>query len=308
MEFEQARWVWMNGSFVPWHQATVHVSTHALHYGSGVFEGIRCYDTTLGPAIFRLPEHLERLCHSAQFYDLKIPYTAAQLDAAICELVRRNEFRSCYVRPIVFYGSASLGVHPRNCPIETAILAWPWDPFLNKNGGSQGVRICVSPWRKFHPTMMPTTAKACGQYINSILAVQDAQRRGFDEALLLDKNESIAEGSGENLFIVKGGRLLTNDSRHSILMGVTRDSVLQLARDLGIPVETRDLELEDLATADEAFFTGTAVEVAPISELQDQRTWSSVPGPVTKKLGDLYRAVTSGKDSRYNRWLRPVAG
>jgi branched-chain amino acid aminotransferase len=308
MSFEKSHWVWMNGKIVPWQDATLHVSSHALHYGSGVFEGIRCYDTALGPAIFRLPEHLERLCQSAQFYDLKIPYTSAQLDAAVCEVVRRNEFKSCYVRPIAYYGSNSLGVHPRNNPTETAIIAWPWAPFLNKNGESQGVRICISPWRKFHSTMMPTAAKACGQYINSILAVQDAQRRGFDEALLLDKNESIAEGSGENLFVVKDGRVLTNDSRHSILMGVTRDSVLQLARDNGISVETRDLQLEDLATADEAFFTGTAVEVTPISEIENHRTWPNSPGPITKKLADLYRAVTTGKDSRYHHWLRPVAG
>jgi branched-chain amino acid aminotransferase len=307
MSFEQSHWVWMNGKIVPWQDATLHVSSHALHYGSGVFEGIRCYDTELGPAIFRLPEHLERLCHSAQFYDLKIPYTAAQLDAAVCEVVRRNEFRSCYVRPIAYYGSSTLGVHPGKCPTETAILVWPWAPFLNKNGESRGVRICISPWRKFHSTMMPTAAKACGQYINSILAVQDAHRRGFDEALLLDKNESIAEGSGENLFVVKDGRVLTNDSRHSILMGVTRDSVLQLARDLGISIETRDLQLEDLATADEAFFTGTAVEVTPICEIENHRTWPDTPGPITKKLAELYRAVTSGKDSRYHHWLRPVA-
>jgi branched-chain amino acid aminotransferase len=308
MSFEQSHWVWMNGKIVPWQDATLHVSSHALHYGSGVFEGIRCYDTELGPAIFRLPEHLERFCQSAQFYDLKIPYTAAQLDAAVCEVVRRNEFRSCYVRPIAYYGSSTLGVHPGKCPTETAILVWPWAPFLNKNGESHGVRICISPWRKFHSTMMPTAAKACGQYINSILAVQDAHRRGFDEALLLDKNESIAEGSGENLFVIKDGRVLTNDSRHSILMGVTRDSVLQLARDLGISIETRDLQLEDLATADEAFFTGTAVEVTPICEIENHRTWPDTPGPITKKLADLYRAATSGKDSRYHHWLRPVAG
>ena len=307
MGFEKCTTVWMNGTFVPWQDANFHVSSHALHYGSGVFEGIRCYKTTLGPAIFRLPEHLERLCHSAQFYDLKIPYSSTQLEAAVCELVRRNNFESCYVRPIAFYGSTNLGVHPRNNPTETAIIAWPWDPFLNKNGEQHGVRICISPWRKFHSTMMPTVAKACGQYINSILAVQDAQRRGFDEALLLDKNDSIAEGSGENIFVVKDGRLLTNDDRHSILMGITRDSILQLAHDLSIPVETRDLLLEDLANADEAFFTGTAVEVAPIAELENHRTWPNAPGPITKKLADLYRAATTGQDSRYHHWLTPAA-
>ncbi|MFZ0634244.1 MAG: branched-chain amino acid transaminase [Candidatus Acidiferrales bacterium] len=306
MGFEQARWVWMNGSIVPWDQATFHVSSHALHYGSGVFEGIRCYDTVRGPAIFRLPEHLERLFNSAKFYDLKIPYTIEQLDAAICEVVRRNQFRGCYVRPICFYGSATLGVHPRNCPVQSAILAWPWDSFLKADGEHTGVRVCISPWRKFHSTMMPTTAKACGQYINSILAVQDAQRRGFDEALLLDKNESLAEGSGENLFVVKNGRIITNDSRHSILMGVTRDAVIQIARDLGVSVDARDLQMDDLTTADEAFFTGTAVEVAPIQELEGKPIGPVFPGPVTRQIRSVFRAASSGQDARYARWLRPV--
>jgi branched-chain amino acid aminotransferase len=306
MSFEQSKFVWMNGSIVPWEKATFHVSAHALHYGSGVFEGIRCYDTANGPAIFRLREHLERLFASAKFYEMKIPYTLEQLDAACREVVRKNGFRACYVRPICFFGSSALSVHPRNCPVETAIFAWPWGAYLGAKGEEHGARICVSPWRKFHPSMMPTMAKACGQYINSILAVQDAVRRGYDEALLLDKDGGIAEGSGENLFIVKNGGILTNDERHSILFGVTRDAVIQIARDLNIPVETRAMTLEELEDADEAFFSGTAVEVTPIEQLDDKKIGRAVPGPVTRKIRDAFRAATSGGDTRYAHWLRPV--
>lgn len=306
MGFEQARWVWINGSIVPWSEASVHVSAHALHYGSGVFEGIRCYETITGPAVFRLREHLDRLFASARVYDMEIPYREEELEEAVCTLIQRNEFRSCYVRPICFRGSLTLSVHPRQSPVEVAILAWPWDPFLSANGEQKGVRICISPWRKFHAQMMPTTAKACGQYLNSILAVQDAVRRGYDEALLLDVNDGIAEGSGENLFVVQKGRLLTNDARHSILLGITRESIVEIAQTLGYAVEIRALALHDLLSADEAFFTGTAVEVTPIREVEGKRIGLAVPGPVTSKIQAVFRDATSGRDLRYARWLHPL--
>jgi branched-chain amino acid aminotransferase len=306
MGFDEARWIWMNGSIVPWSDATLHVSAHTLHYGSGVFEGIRCYDTVDGPAVFRLREHLERLVDSAKFYQIEIPYGLEELEDAICELVRRNEFRDCYIRPLCYHGSRTLHLNPRGCPIEVAILAWPWDPFLSSGSEQKGVGICVSPWRKFDSQMMPATAKACGQYINSILAVQDAQRRGYDEALLLDANNHIAEGAGENLFLVRGGCLLTNDAHDSILLGITRDAVIEIASGMGIEVKIGSLTLDDLLTADEAFFTGTAVEVAAIDELEGKKIGRAVPGPVTKRIQKAFSAATAGRDKNYSRWLHPV--
>jgi branched-chain amino acid aminotransferase len=306
MGFDEARWVWMNGTIVPWSGATLHVSAHTLHYGSGVFEGIRCYDAVDGPAVFRLREHLQRLFDSAKFYDMEIPYTASELEDGICELIELNDFRDCYIRPLCYRGSRTLHLNPRACPVEVVVLAWPWDPFLNSNGEQKGVRICVSPWRKFDSQMMPSTAKACGQYINSILAVQDAERRGHDEALLLDADGRIAEGSGENLFLVRDGRLVTNDARHSILLGITRDAIIEIANDMGIEVEIGALTLDDLLSADEAFFTGTAVEVAAIQELEGKRIGSAVPGPMTRRIQEAFRVATSGRSEKYKRWLHPV--
>jgi branched-chain amino acid aminotransferase len=297
----------MNGRCVRWDEATVHVSAHALHYGSGVFEGVRCYETEGGPALFRLDAHLERLYYSASVYGMEIPYTREELDEAVCEVVARNEFRSCYVRPICFYGSRSLGVNPRDCPVEVVVMAWPWADYLGAAGQEEGVRVTVSPWLKFDSRMMPTTAKACGQYLNSILAARDAASRGFAEALLLDTEGRIAEGSGENLFVVKDGRLSTNDERHPILLGITRDAVIQIARGLGYEVETRSLTPFDLRAADEVFFTGTAVEVTPVRELDGTPIGSGRRGPVTERIQRTFFDATSGRDARYADWLRHVA-
>ncbi len=306
MTFEQSRWVWFNGKFIPWRDANVHISVHALHYGSGVFEGIRCYETAHGPAVFRLEEHVARLFASAEVYGIEIPYTSDQLAEATCKLIRRNDFSSCYVRPICFYGSHSLGLNPRNCPIEVAILAWPWAPYLGAEGLQRGVRVSVSPWTKFHSRMMPTTAKACGQYLNSILAVRDAVKRGYDEALLLDAHGNLAEGSGENLFIVRGRAVLTNGESDSILLGITRDCVVEIARDLGFPLEIRTLHVNDLLTADEAFLTGTATEVAPIKEVDGNLIGNSVPGPVTSKIQSIFFEAVAGRNETYRDWLTPV--
>jgi branched-chain amino acid aminotransferase len=237
---------------------------------------------------------------------MEIPYTADELEDGICELIELNDFRDCYIRPLCYRGSRTLHLNPRACPVEVVVLAWPWDPFLNSGEEQKGVRICVSPWRKFDSRMMPSTAKACGQYINSILAVQDAERRGYDEALLLDANECIAEGSGENLFLVRGARLVTNDASHSILLGITRDAIIEIANGMGIEVEIGALMLDDLLSADEAFFTGTAVEVAAIQELEGKRIGSAVPGPMTLRIQEAFRAVTSGRSEKYKRWLHPV--
>jgi branched-chain amino acid aminotransferase len=306
MTFDESKWVWMDGRVIPWRNATTHVSAHALHYGSGVFEGMRCYETTNGPAVFRLDAHLDRLYASAEVYGISIPYTRGQLTEGVREVVQLNGFSSCYVRPICYLGSGSLGVHPGNNPVEVVILAWPWAPYLGAEGLQQGVRVTVSPWRKFQSRMMPTTAKACGQYLNSMLAVRDAISRGFAEALLLDADGHLAEGSGENLFIVRDGRLLTNDERHSILLGITRDAVLRIARDLGYRVDVRTIDLQDLLSADEAFFTGTAAEVTPIREVDGTVIGKRTPGPVTEDIQRVFFAATSGRDERYKDWLHLV--
>ena len=306
MSFDESKWVWMDGQVIPWANATTHVSAHALHYGSGVFEGMRCYETIDGPAVFRLDAHLDRLYASAEIYGITIPYTPEELTRGVNEIVQLNNFRSCYVRPICYLGSGSLGVHPGNNPVQVVILAWPWAPYLGAEGLKDGVRVTVSPWRKFQSRMMPTTAKACGQYLNSMLAVRDAVSRGYAEALLLDADGHLAEGSGENLFIVRDGRLLTNDERHSILLGITREAVLRIASDLGYPVEIRALELEDLLSADEAFFTGTAAEVTPIREVDGTVIGKLTPGPVTEDIQKVFFAATSGRDQRYQDWLHPT--
>lgn len=304
--FQDVQWVWMNGQCVPWKSATVHVSAHALHYGSGVFEGMRCYETPEGPAAFRMDSHLDRLFASAAPYRIEIPYTRDELAQAVCETIWRNRFTDCYVRPLCFRGSSGLNVHPRNCPVEVAILAWPWNKYLGEGATERGARITVSPWRKFHSQMMPAVAKACGQYLNSILAVQDAVERGFDEAVLLNVGGDIAEGSAENIFLIKDGRLLTNGETDSILLGITRDCVLQFARDLGWQVETRSLSVECLLQSDEAFFTGTAVEVVPICEVDGRKIGNGKCGPMTKTIQKLFSEATSGRNIRYSHWLHPI--
>jgi branched-chain amino acid aminotransferase len=303
MSFDQSKWVWMNGEIVPWESANVHVSAHALHYGSGVFEGIRSYETKRGPAVFRLDLHLARLQTSAAAHAMELPYSTEELTEAICQLIKRNEFGACYIRPICFYGSGSLNVDPSKCPIEVAILAWPWASYLAAAGKESGIRVTVSPWIKFQSKMMPSTAKASGQYINSILAVHDAVLRGYDEAILLDNQGNLAEGSAENIFLVHDQVIRTNDLRHSILLGVTRDSIITIARDLGYPVEIAELHLEDLLSADEAFLVGTAAEVTPVREVDGIKVGNGGRGPITTKIQETFFSATSGNDSKYNDWL-----
>jgi len=306
MSFENIKWIWKNGELIAWADATVHVSAHGLHYGSGVFEGIRCYETANGPALFRLSEHLERFHNSADVYNFTIPYSVDELTGAICELIDANDLASCYVRPICYMGSGSLGVHPGKCPVEVAIMAWPWGAYLGSEGIEKGIRVTISPWRKFHSSSMPTTAKACGQYLNSILAVQDAFARGFDEALLLDMDGRLAEGSGENLFVISDGKIYTNNADDSILMGITRDAAIEIARELGISIEARSLELNDLLNADEAFFTGTAAEITPIREVDGLVIGGGSRGPVTKLVQDTFFEAVAGRDERFTKWLHPV--
>ena len=307
MSFENIQWIWKNGNVLPWREATVHVSAHGLHYGSGVFEGIRCYETEHGqPAVFRLKEHLERFYASAAVYNFEIPYSLDQLSDAICQLIALNGFKSCYVRPICYLGSGSLGLYPGQCPVEVSILAWGWTAYLGEDGLKNGIRATVSPWRKFHSSMMPTTAKACGQYLNSILAVSDAFDRGFDEAILLDIDGKLAEGSGENLFVVRDGKVVTNKATDSILMGITRDAAIEIACELGYTVETKSLELDDLLNADEAFFTGTAAEITPIREVDDRVIGDGRRGAITKRIQQTFFDAATGRDVRFRKWLHPV--
>lgn len=306
MSFDEVKFVWMDGEVVPWWRANVHVSAHALHYGSGVFEGIRCYETADGPAVFRLDDHVERLYESARIHRIDIPYTRGELGAAVCQAIEANGFASCYVRPIVFFGSASLSLNPQSCPVHAAVIAFPWPAMLGDHTFERGARITVSPWRKFSAAMIPTNAKASGQYVNSILATREASRRGFDEALLLDAAGGVAEGAGENLFVVLDGVVLTNDDRNSILMGITRDSVIAIARDLGYRVEMRPLTVDDLLAADEAFFTGTAAEVTPVTEVDGTTVGDGSPGEITRAIRRLYAHAATGLATRYRGWLHFV--
>ena len=306
MSFENIEWIWKNGEIIPWKDATVHVSAHGLHYGSGVFEGIRCYEAESGAALFRVKEHYERFHESAKIYGFKIPYSVAELTEETCKLIRRNNFKSCYVRPICFMGSGSLGVFPRNCPSEVSIMAWSWGAYLGAEGLENGIRVTVSSWRKFHSSMMPTTAKACGQYLNSILAVSDAFVRGFDEALLLDIDGKLAEGSGENLFVIKDGKIYTNKADDSILMGITRSAAIEIARAEGFEIESKSLELEDLLNADEAFFTGTAAEITPIREVDEHIIGAGKRGAITEKIQSVFFDAVNGRDVRFAKWLTLV--
>ena len=295
--------LWMDGAIRPWAEGQIHVMSHVLHYGSGIFEGIKCYATADGPAIFRLEDHIRRFEQSGRLYKMQLPYTVEEIIQGCRDIVQAVGLESCYIRPLAFYGYDTLGVHPRDCPVHVAIACFDWGAYLGDDGITRGVRVTVSPWRKFHYTTFPTTAKASGQYLNSLLAIQDAKEKGFDEALLLNMEGDIAEGSGQNLFLVRDGALYTNDETSSILLGLTRDTVMQLARDLDIPVNINPLTLDDLRSADEAFFTGTASEVTPIRELDGHPIGAGKPGPITTRLSELYFDLIKGKRPEYRHWL-----
>jgi branched-chain amino acid aminotransferase len=305
MSFEKTKWVWQDGELLPWDEATLHSSAFGLHYGTGVFEGIRCYETADGPAIFRLKEHMDRLYASAAVYQLDIPQTQEVLSEAICETIRRNEFKSCYIRPTVYFDSGSLGIRSV-CPVGVNILTWEWPNDFGAEKLHKGMRVTVSPYKKFHSSMIPTTAKATGNYLNSILAVREAASRGYDEAILLDMHGNLAEGAVENIFLVKNGRLLTNDQNSSILMGITRASAIQIARDLGYEIEIRALKLDELLHADEAFLTGTAIEITPIREVDGQAIGAGARGPITEAIQKTFFDAVAGRRPEYRHWLSSV--
>jgi branched-chain amino acid aminotransferase len=296
--------IWMNGELVDWADAKVHVGVHGLHYGSGVFEGIRCYDTPKGPAVFRLVEHMQRLHNSARLLHMQLPYTVDELCAATRELLGTNGLPEAYIRPIAFYGYGELGVAARGNPVETVIMSWPWGTYLGAEALKTGIRAKVSSWQRVSPNIVPHVSKATGVYLNSMLAVTEANNAGYDEAILLTPEGTVADGSGENIFIVRDGVLYTPDLATGILPGITRDSVTQIAQDLGYTVIEKAIIRSDLYLADEVFMCGTAAEVTPLRSIDDHEIGV---GPVTMAIQDAYLATVRGQSERWSQWLDPVA-
>ncbi|MFZ2070115.1 MAG: branched-chain amino acid transaminase [Halobacteriota archaeon] len=295
--------IWYNGKFVDWKDATVHVLSHGLHYGSGVFEGIRCYATDKGSFIFRLKEHVDRMYRSAELYQLEIPYSKAELTEAIKGTIRINELDACYIRPIAFYGLHHLGVNPAGCPVDCAIAVWRWGAYLGADALETGIRCTISSWRRIDPHTLPVTSKATGHYLNSMLAVRDAKERGFDEAIMLDNNGYVAEGPGENIFTVINSTLYTPGVESSILPGITRASVIELARDMGYEVVEKSITKEELLSAAEVFFTGTAAEVSPIRAIDNVTIGAGKRGEVTGAIQKKFFDVVNAKEARYMNWL-----
>jgi branched-chain amino acid aminotransferase len=302
----QSEFIWQNGEFVAWDDAKVHVLTHGLHYGTGVFEGIRCYDTERGPAIFRNLDHLDRLERSAKLYYMELPYSAQQLRAATHELITRNDLRSCYIRPIAFRGYGQMGLNPLDSPIDVAIAAWEWGAYLGEQGKVDGVRAKVSSWERISPRSLIPHAKASGQYLNSVLAKIESLKAGYDEAILLDEHGHVCEGSGENIYVVRDGIIITPPQTASILDGISRRSVLQIARDLGYATLERDMARAELYSADEVFLTGTAAELVPVREIDDQAIGSGKPGEITRVLQNAFDDALHGRSERYREWLDVV--
>jgi len=300
---EPVEHIWMNGELVAWEDAKVHVLTHGLHYGTGVFEGIRCYETADGPAIFRLREHLERLYKSAELFYMPVPFELEALRAATHELVGRNDLRSCYIRPLVFRGYGQMGLNPLEAPVDVCIAAWPWGAYLGEEGKRDGIRAKVSSWRRISPDSLIPHAKASGQYLNSVLAKIESLKAGYEEAILLDDHGHVCEGSGENLYAVSDGVITTPPQTASILDGITRKSVLQIASDLGHGVVERDLARAELYLADEVFCSGTAAEIVPIREIDDHAIGTGEPGPVTRGVQATFDEAISGRAERYREWL-----
>ena len=298
-------YIWYDGKLVPWRNATTHVLTHSLHYGLAVFEGLRAYKTGNGTAIFRLREHTDRLYNSAHIYMMQIPYDKQTLMAAHIEVVRANKLEPCYIRPIAFYGSEKMGVSPMGAAVHVAIAAWPWGAYLGEEGLEKGIRVKTSSYARHHVNVSMCRAKYSGTYANSILANLEATEHGYDEALLLDTEGYVAEGAGENLFVIKDGHIYEPEIA-SALMGITRASVIQLARELGYEVTAKRLTRDDIYIADEAFFTGTAAEVTPIRELDNRLIGAGKRGPVTTKIQQRFFDVVNGKVPEHADWLAPV--
>lgn len=294
--------IWLNGKFVDWKDANIHLLTHALHYGSAVFEGIRCYDTPKGPAVFRLKDHVKRLFGSAHIFGMEIPYSQKDLVNAILELIKLNKIKECYIRPIAYYGYGKMGLNPIGAKVDVGIAVWPWGAYLGEDGVKNGIRMKISSLSRHHINSMPTKAKVSGNYVNSIMAKVEAVKGGYEEAILLDTNGYVSECTGENIFIVRNGALIT-PPKENILEGITRDSIIQIAEDFKVPFEEDMFTRDQLYLADEAFLTGTAAEITPIREVDDRKIGEGKPGAVTKKLQSKYYEIIHGKDSKYFEWL-----
>jgi branched-chain amino acid aminotransferase len=297
----------MNGDFVAWEDAKVHVLTHGLHYGTGVFEGVRCYDTeSHGPAVFRHQDHIDRLYKSSELYYMPIPYEREQLRAATLELIGRNRMRSCYIRPLVFRGYGTMGLFPLDAPVEVAIAVWEWGSYLGDEGKTNGVRAKVSSWRRISPDSLIPQAKATGQYLNSILAKVEAHKSGYEEAILLDDHGYVCEGTGENLFVVRDGKVYTPPLHSSLLDGINRKSAITIAQDLGFEVVERNISRAELYLCDELYCTGTAAELTPIREVDDHTIGTGRPGEVTRAVQAAFEDALHGRGDRYAGWLDAV--
>jgi branched-chain amino acid aminotransferase len=296
--------IWMDGELVDWDDARIHVLTHTLHYGSGVFEGIRAYETSQGPAVFRLTDHIKRLLNSAKILYIDVPYTREQLVEATKQTVAVNGLQSCYIRPLVYLGYGEMGLNPLPCPVNVSIAVWPWGTYLGEEGIRHGVRMKISSWQRHDPNAMPPAAKGTAMYLNSSLAKVEALKAGYDEAILLSPQGYVSECTGENLFVVRDGRITTPPVSAGALEGITQHSVMTIARDLGIDYEVGNLLRSDLYTCDEAFVTGTAAEVVPIRSVDDREIGE--PGPVTRRVQEMYFATVRGQIDRYKDWLELV--
>jgi branched-chain amino acid aminotransferase len=293
--------IWMNGELVDWADAKIHVGAHGLHYGSGVFEGIRCYETDKGSAVFRLSDHLRRLHDSARLLQMELPYSVEELKAACNEVIGANGLPECYLRPIAFYGYGELGVRPSGCPVDVVIMSWPWGTYLGEEALVHGVRAKISSWQRIGPNVIPHVAKATGVYLNSMLAVMEAEKAGYEEAILLTDTGHVADGSGENIFLIKNGVIETPDLSSSILPGITRDTVIQIAQDLGYTVHETNVIRADLYLADEIFMCGTAAEVTPVRSVDDREVGD--PGPITLAIQKAYLDTVRGKREQWSHWL-----
>jgi len=307
MSIPKTEKIWHNGKFIAWDDAKIHVLSHVINYGSGVFEGIRCYDSETGPAIFRLRYHMQRLLHSGHIYRMDAPYSLDDLSNAALELVRINKSGACYIRPIVLRGYGEIGVDPRGCPIEVYMACWEWGKYLGEDGLAKGIDVCVSSWNRPAPNTLPQMAKSAANYMNSQLIRMEAKVNGYEEGIGLDRNGYVSEGSGENIFAVRNGTVITPPLAHAGLSGITRDSVLNICRDLNITVNEQAIPREMLYIADEVFFTGTAAEVTPIRSIDRVQVGAGARGPVTKRIQEEFFAITSGKKPDRHGWLSPVA-
>jgi branched-chain amino acid aminotransferase len=306
MAFDESGKIWFNGKIVDWKDANLHVLSHVVHYGSSVFEGIRCYNTKKGPAIFRLREHVQRLINSGKIYRMDIPYSVEEICQAIIETVKINGLKQCYIRPVAFRGYGELGVYPLNCPVETVIAAWPWGKYLGEEAIENGVEVGVSSWRRMAPDTMPNMAKAGSNYMNSQLAKMESITNGYDEGIMLDYQGMVSEGSGENIFVILDGVIYTPPISSSLLSGLTRDAIITLAGEMDLEIRQEPIPREMLYISDEVFLTGTAAEVTPVRSVDKIIVGLGCRGEITRKIQDAFFAVVNGENKNYHKWLTPI--